>query len=130
MGQSELEAAPGREGHVRHAGVAPEAGFDGDVDEVIDSYLHDSSAQLAVIAQALEQADIAALGRSAHSLKSSSRSVGALAVGKIAERLEAAARSGGALEEVAPVCAELRSAHAVLQRRLVSMRDRPQRAAG
>jgi CheY-like chemotaxis protein/HPt (histidine-containing phosphotransfer) domain-containing protein/anti-sigma regulatory factor (Ser/Thr protein kinase) len=105
--------------------------FDGDVDEVIDSYLQDSVGQLAVIAEALEQADIATVGRSAHSLKSSSRSIGALAVGKIAERLEAAVRSGGCtLEELKPICAELRSAHDVLQRRLDSMRAAPQRAAG
>jgi CheY-like chemotaxis protein len=104
--------------------------FDGDADEVIDSYVHDSAEQLVVIAQALQRADIATLGRSAHTLKSSSRSVGALAVGKIAERLETAARGGATLEELRPVCAELRRVHAAAQLRLASLRGGQQRATG
>jgi CheY-like chemotaxis protein/anti-sigma regulatory factor (Ser/Thr protein kinase) len=104
--------------------------FDGDVDDVIDSYLRDSVQQIGVIAQAIQAGDVTTVGRAAHSLKSSSRSVGGLAAGNIAERLESRARGGGTLEELTQLCVELHKAHAILQVRLNSLRAEPERATG
>jgi len=64
------------------------------VDELIDTYLADASLQLEAMQAAAASGDAAALVRPAHSLKSSSANVGAMALADICRALEAAARTG------------------------------------
>ena len=66
------------------------------VDELVDTYLEDGERQLDAMRAAVEQGDIASLTRAAHSLKSGSLNVGALALGEQCRTLEAAGRSGPA----------------------------------
>jgi HPt (histidine-containing phosphotransfer) domain-containing protein len=64
------------------------------VDELIDTYLADASLQLEAMQAAASTGDASALVRPAHSLKSSSANVGAMALADICRALEAAARTG------------------------------------
>ena len=64
------------------------------VDELIDTYLADASVQLEAMQAAASSGDAAALVRPAHSLKSSSANVGAMALADICRALEAAAQTG------------------------------------
>ena len=64
------------------------------VDELIDTYLADASVQLDAMQAAASSGDAAALVGPAHSLKSSSANVGAMALADICRALEAAARTG------------------------------------
>ena len=58
------------------------------IGQLIDLYAEDSPRQLAGAVSALEQRDMAALARAAHSLKSTSASMGATAVSGMALELE------------------------------------------
>lgn len=64
------------------------------VDELIDTYLADASLQLEAMRAAASSGNAAALVRPAHSLKSSSANVGAMALADICRTLEVAARTG------------------------------------
>ncbi len=64
------------------------------VDELIDTYLADASLQLEAMQAAASSGDAAALVRPAHSLKSTSANVGAMALADICRALETAARTG------------------------------------
>lgn len=64
------------------------------VDELIDTYFADASVQLMAMQAAASSGDAAALVRPAHSLKSSSANVGAMALADICRALEAVARTG------------------------------------
>ena len=64
------------------------------VDEIADTYREDAPAQLAAIAAAVEAADASALVAPAHTLKSSSASVGAVRLSELARELEALGRTG------------------------------------
>jgi CheY-like chemotaxis protein/anti-sigma regulatory factor (Ser/Thr protein kinase) len=85
--------------------------FDGDLSEVIGAYLGDAPAQIDSMANACAAHDYAALGRAAHSLRSSSRSLGAHRVAELATSIEARARAQSSLEEIRPLVAQLRAAH-------------------
>ena len=63
------------------------------VDELIDTYLQDAETQLDALRQASSAGDVDALVRPAHSLKSSSDSVGAVALTSLCRELELEARS-------------------------------------
>ena len=63
-------------------------------DELVDTYLDDGEAQLTAMRQAAASDDAEALMRPAHTLKSSSANVGALALAEQCRSLEADARSG------------------------------------
>jgi CheY-like chemotaxis protein/HPt (histidine-containing phosphotransfer) domain-containing protein len=78
--------------------------------DVIGTYLSDTPVQLENIASAIESGDYAALGRAAHSVKSSSHSLGAVVLGKVAEALEVLMRQKGSLDEAARLSASLRVA--------------------
>lgn len=70
---------------------------DGDrgfVVELIEAYLADGAAQVSDIEAALAAGDAEALVRPAHTLKSSSATVGAARLSVLARELEAAGRSG------------------------------------
>src|SRR5450631_3896643 len=78
--------------------------------DIIDTYMRDTSAQMAAMDTALEQGDLALLGRSAHSLKSSSAAVGAVVVRSTSQALETYARAGSRIEEAAQLVASVRAA--------------------
>jgi HPt (histidine-containing phosphotransfer) domain-containing protein len=64
------------------------------VDELIDTFLEDASAQLETLRAAGEADDIAAIVRPAHSLKSNSVNVGATVLADRCRSLEADGRAG------------------------------------
>jgi HPt (histidine-containing phosphotransfer) domain-containing protein len=64
------------------------------VRELVDSYLAEAPAQIEDIAAAISGSDAAALVRPAHTLKSSSATVGAMRLATLARRLEVTGRSG------------------------------------
>ena len=64
------------------------------VDELVDTYLADADGQLTAIRAALERNDQEAVIRAAHSLKSGSLNVGALALGEACRELEEGLRQG------------------------------------
>ncbi|MEO7266929.1 MAG: Hpt domain-containing protein [Candidatus Limnocylindria bacterium] len=73
------------------------ASVDGDrafVVELIEAYLADGVAHVDAIAAALSDGDAEAMVRPAHTLKSSSATVGAMHLSSTARELEMAARSG------------------------------------
>lgn len=64
------------------------------VRDLVETYLAEAPAQVEGIAVAVAGADAAALVRPAHTLKSSSATMGAVRLSAIARRLEMAGRSG------------------------------------
>ena len=66
----------------------------GFVRELIETYLADTPAQLEAMTAAVEADDAAALVRPAHTLKSSSATVGAMRLSSVARELEMAGRTG------------------------------------
>lgn len=75
--------------------------FHDDLPVIIDTYFADSVQQLGAIEAAIWRKDYATLTRNAHSLKSSSMSVGARALGELAAKLEALGRAKGSLTDAA-----------------------------
>ena len=71
------------------------------VRELVETYLADAPAQLKAMTAAVEADDADALVRPAHTLKSSSATVGAMRLTAVARELEMAGRSG-ALEPSVP----------------------------
>jgi HPt (histidine-containing phosphotransfer) domain-containing protein len=65
--------------------------------EVIEAYLVDTPARLADISDGIAGHDSALVGRAAHSLKSTSQTVGAVMLARAAERLEEHVRVSGSL---------------------------------
>jgi HPt (histidine-containing phosphotransfer) domain-containing protein len=61
------------------------------VDDIVETYLHETPTLVATIAAANSVEDVR---MAAHTLKSSSRSVGAVVLGDLAEEIETASRSG------------------------------------
>jgi len=81
-----------------------------DLAEIIKTYLSDTSAQIRAMEAALAQRDLAVLCRCAHSLKSSSDAVGAIAVQSLSKALELHVRAQGGIEEAQRLVAAIRSA--------------------
>ena len=73
------------------AATGDDIGF---VRELVETYLADTPVQLDAMAAAVEADDAAALVRPAHTVKSSSASLGAMRLSMRARDLEAAGRSG------------------------------------
>lgn len=74
-----------------------EASVQGDrafIVDLVETYLADGASHLVEVVAAMTAADASALVRPAHTLKSSSATVGAERVAAMARRLEAAGRSG------------------------------------
>ncbi len=67
--------------------------------QVIEAYLVDTPARLADMSDGIAGQDSALVGRAAHSLKSTSQTVGAVMLARAAERLEEHVRVGGSLAE-------------------------------
>jgi CheY-like chemotaxis protein/HPt (histidine-containing phosphotransfer) domain-containing protein/HAMP domain-containing protein len=78
--------------------------------DIVDTYLRDTATQIAAMSAALAQGDFDGLRRCAHSLKSSSASVGAVAVQSASRALEAHGRISGGLGEAEGMIATVRSA--------------------
>ena len=83
------------------------------VDELIDTYLEDAAAQIAAMTAAAAANDAAAMERPAHTLKSSSANVGAIALSEACRTLEADGRAGSVPDAVARVAACAKSLDAV-----------------
>ena len=75
------------------------------LDELVDTYLDDAETQLAALRQAVTDDDATAIMRPAHTLKSSSANVGAMAVSDLCRDLEADARTGVVPDMAARVAA-------------------------
>ena len=83
------------------------------VDELIDTYLEDALVQLAAMDDAAATGDAAALVRPAHSLKSNSDNVGAVALTVLCRALETDARAGDVADAAERVAAIRREFDAV-----------------
>jgi len=95
--------------------------FDGDVSGVVHAYLIDGQNQISSMASALERQNCVELGRAAHSLKSTSRSVGAEAVANVAEELEVLARHEGCAPRAVPLLQTLRERFIVAESALAEV---------
>ena len=62
------------------------------VDELVHTFLEDGIEQVGALRAAVAASDMAALGRPAHSLKSSSFNLGAMELGELCKELEQLAR--------------------------------------
>jgi two-component system, sensor histidine kinase and response regulator len=101
--------------------------FDDDVAEVIDAYLLDAPRQFDVMSSALVEGNHAVLDRAAHTLKSSSRSIGAIKVATLAEQLESLARARASIDEVSELTVKLKQAYAQVEPQLRSRSSGVQR---
>jgi HPt (histidine-containing phosphotransfer) domain-containing protein len=81
--------------------------------EVLDTYLEDTPQLIAAIRTAIDGADVEVLYRNAHSLKSTSFTVGGRRLGQAAFTLEQDARQGK-MEGAAEKLAEIESEYALL----------------
>lgn len=96
-------------------------GDDAVVRQLIALYIQDSPAQITSGKTALAAGDGVTLARAAHSLKSTSASIGAMRVLAIAKDLEAQAKGGDLVQSATLLRAletELNNATAVLQQKL------------
>jgi HPt (histidine-containing phosphotransfer) domain-containing protein len=64
------------------------------VADLVETYLTDGTVQLAAIDEAVRSSDAEALVRPAHTLKSSSRTVGANRLGELSRQIETLGREG------------------------------------
>jgi len=86
--------------------------------EVIDSYLEDTPHLLQAIQTAVTQADAKGLEQAAHTLKSSSATLGAITLSELSKKLEAMGRTGtieGGVERASQLEAEYVRVKAALQ---------------
>jgi HPt (histidine-containing phosphotransfer) domain-containing protein len=87
------------------------------VAELVDTFVEDAGELTAQLPTALTRGDVDGFRRAAHSLKSTSESLGATGLAALARELEAIARTGsldGVGERLGPVAAEYaRTAHAL-----------------
>ena len=81
-----------------------------DLADIVDTYLRDTSTQIAAMDGALARRDLVALRRCAHSLKSSSAAVGAVAVQSTSLALEAQTRTSAGFDQAEGMVAAVRSA--------------------
>ena len=95
------------------------------VDEIADTYVADAPQQVEAIGAAVEAGDDAALVAPAHTLKSSSASVGATRLSELARELETAARLGA----VPDAADRHRAIRAELERVVEALEARPWRRA-
>ncbi|HTG41536.1 MAG TPA: Hpt domain-containing protein [Methylomirabilota bacterium] len=68
------------------------------VADLVETYLADGAVQLAAIDDAVRSSEAEALVRPAHTLKSSSRTVGANRLGELSRQIEMLGRSGSTTE--------------------------------
>lgn len=85
--------------------------------EIVTAYCHDSKQLIAAVHQALAEQDAPTFTRHAHSLKSTSLTLGALKFGDFARQLEQLGKQGN-LIETAPTLQSLTTAHPDLENNL------------
>jgi HPt (histidine-containing phosphotransfer) domain-containing protein len=93
MGGNDAQA-PVLDGEVLAGLTASVGGDRAFVVDLIETYLADGEAQMQAIDEALHANDSAALVRPAHTLKSSSATLGAMRIADVARELESNGRSG------------------------------------
>jgi CheY-like chemotaxis protein len=98
--------------------------FDNDVADVIESYLQDSLQQIEGMTRAANTGEREVLKINAHSLKSSSRSLGAMQVAALAEQLEDLATGTGSMDEIKAIVGKLRWARTAAATRLIELNPR------
>jgi HPt (histidine-containing phosphotransfer) domain-containing protein len=69
-------------------------GDQGFVDELVDTFLEDTTSQIDALRTAADAGDVAAIVRPAHSLKSNAANVGAAVLSELSRALEIDARGG------------------------------------
>jgi HPt (histidine-containing phosphotransfer) domain-containing protein len=92
--------------------------------EIIDTYNEETAGLIEELQVALEARDAATLRRCAHSIKSSSASLGALAFSEQARELEVMGKAGD-LSGAGPKVARLAEAFPQVKRCLEELRDEP-----
>jgi HPt (histidine-containing phosphotransfer) domain-containing protein len=96
--------------------------------ELIDTWVTDSAAQLAIIEQALATADADRLRRAAHSLKSASQTLGAVQLARLSAEVEAHAKQA-ALDPIAARLPDLQQYLHQARRALLAARPAIERNA-
>jgi HPt (histidine-containing phosphotransfer) domain-containing protein len=94
------------------------------IGELIDAYLEDTPRLMNELAISLVQQDAPKFGRTAHSIKSSSASLGALPLSLLAKELEMIGKQGD-LSEAETKLKHLQESYAQVQLRLKELRDEP-----
>lgn len=92
--------------------------------EIIDTYNEETEGLIEELQVALEARDAATFGRCAHSIKSSSASLGALVFAQQARQLEMMGQAND-LSGAGPVLERLTEAFPQVKRRLEELRDEP-----
>lgn len=93
--------------------------------ELIEVFLEEAPLQLAELRRAAAGKDAGAVGRQAHSLKSSSANLGAATLSAAAQKIEAASR-GGATDHLTAEVDQLATVFAEVRRVLEKMRSAPE----
>lgn len=88
------------------------------LESVIATYLSDTPAQLAAIHSAIERGDREVMARGAHSVKSSSLSLGTTVLSRAAEALEKLGRDNGSMSQAEKLLAAMRAAYEPAQLQL------------
>ncbi len=106
---------------LEHLCALESEGPEGVLDKIMREYLHSSRELIATLRDAVASGDIAAMGAAAHSLKSSSRFLGAVQVASLCQSLETMAGESStdkAAETLAALEPELERAKAALEKEL------------
>jgi CheY-like chemotaxis protein len=98
--------------------------FDNDVTDVIESYLQDSLEHIEGMTLAANTGERDVLKINAHSLKSSSRALGAMQVSALAEQLEQLATGTGSMDEIKVIVGKMRWARTAAAARLMELNPR------
>lgn len=93
-----------------------------DFAKLLQTFATDSAARITLIQQTAAAADSEALRRAAHSFKGSSGNMGASRLSELCRQIEELARDG-ALEQCAPLIAELPEEFEAVQRELADLGD-------
>ncbi|HET8710087.1 MAG TPA: Hpt domain-containing protein [Spongiibacteraceae bacterium] len=88
-----------------------------DFAHLLETFATDSAARIVAVQQAAEVANGEALRREAHSFKGSTGNMGALRLSELCRQIEECARDG-ALEQCAPLVAQLGTEFAIVQREI------------
>ena len=99
-------------------------GSAGILNQIIQSYLDDTPTQIAQLRASIDAENIESMARAAHSLKSSSLSVGATDVGALAREIEAQGRAGS-LDGCRALTAELEKQYAAAEKLLKACMTAP-----
>lgn len=94
------------------------------IGELVDAYLDDTPRLISELAESLLQQDTTKFSRMAHSIKSSSASLGALPLSLLAKELEMMGKQGD-LSEAESKVKHLQDNYFQVQKKLEELRDEP-----